>query len=386
MEESSPEKLEGFSFNTESEIEMIFDSLPAFVFYKDKRGRHIRVNQSFAESVGLPADQWLGKTAVEIFGEMGSGYERDDSEILRTGRAKLNIVEQYPAKDGTIRWARTDKIPHFDDAGRVVGLIGLSIDVTDTIETQRKLEEKNRQMQRFLSVTSHDLRTPLVNVKGFAGELIFSVSKLLEIVRSLDAEPEKAEEIERIVNEDIPEETGFIRTGLEKMDSLLDGLSKLSRIGHAEMDICRVNINELIKKVLGTVRYEINTKRIEVYVGRLEDCNGDGELLNQLFTNLVGNAIRYLSPKRKGIIEISSQPKRGAVEYCVKDNGIGISHKEREKIFEMFGRGDSSRTSDGQGLGLTIVKQIVDRHRGSVRVESEPGEGSAFFVTLEAAK
>ena len=115
----------------------------------------------------------------------------------------------------------------------------------------------------------------------------------------------------------------------------------------------------------------------------MPECKGDRVQINQVFSNLVDNAIKYLEEKQPGSIKISGYKENGHSVYCVEDNGIGIAHKHQEKIFNMFHQLKPGRR-EGEGLGLTIALRIVDLHRGKIWVESKPGSGSRFFVSLPA--
>jgi signal transduction histidine kinase len=139
----------------------------------------------------------------------------------------------------------------------------------------------------------------------------------------------------------------------------------------------------MIKNILGTLTYQIQQTGAEVRLGELPSCVGDQTQINQVFTNLIDNAIKYHHPDRKSVISIEGRESDGKVTFSVTDNGIGIASAYVDKIFEIFHRLSPSLTQ-GEGLGLTIAQRIVKRHNGTISVESQPGEGTSFTVILPA--
>jgi len=167
------------------------------------------------------------------------------------------------------------------------------------------------------------------------------------------------------------------------MDALLSGLLRVSRLGRAKLNIKELDMNKLISEITETFKYIIKEGNIKFPLNELPSCRGDEVKINQVFSNLLDNALKYRDSKRDCIIMLSGKKEDGYVVYCLEDNGIGIAEKHMEKIFEIFHRlhpGDSDVAGDG--LGLSIVRRIIDRHGGKIWVESEPGKGSKFFVRL----
>jgi signal transduction histidine kinase len=168
------------------------------------------------------------------------------------------------------------------------------------------------------------------------------------------------------------------------MDSLLSGLLKLSRTGRADLQMEDVDMNSLMTDIYNTMEFQIRESGAKVEIEELPPCKGDKVLISQIFSNLLTNALKYLDKGRESIIKVSGSKKNGGSIYYVEDNGIGISPEHHKKIFEIFYQLDPSRNDD-EGLGLTIVKKIIRKHRGKVWVESELGKGSKFFVSLPKA-
>jgi signal transduction histidine kinase len=252
-------------------------------------------------------------------------------------------------------------------------------------ELNSELEEKNKELEQIVYVASHDLRSPLVNVQGFSKELSCSLQDLVSILQKEDISPLVREEISPIIEADMAEAVTTIQVSTLKMDSLLSGLLRFSRLGQAALNFEQLDMNRMLSEIVKGDEYNIRMAKVAVEVGDLPPCMGDCVQMNQVFSNLLENARKYLEPTRPGIIEITGLVEGDEVVYCVEDNGIGIPEKERTKVFQLFHRLDPG-ISNGEGLGLSVVKKILSRHGGKIWVESEPGVGSKFFVSLAAIK
>jgi len=248
----------------------------------------------------------------------------------------------------------------------------------------KSLEEKTKALEQVIYAASHDLRSPLVNIQGFAKELEQSLKQVRSLLQSKDISPEVREKLLVPLDEDIPDAIRYIITSSYKIETLLGGLLQLSRLGRAELDIKRLNMNKLMESVIQTFEFSIKERGVKLEVGDLPPCLGDETRINQLFANLIDNALKFLDPDRPGIIKVEGEKRGEQVVYCVEDNGIGIAPEYHERVFEIFERLNPTAGA-GEGLGLTIVRGIADRHNGKIWLESEPGKGSRFFVSLPAA-
>lgn len=244
-----------------------------------------------------------------------------------------------------------------------------------------ELDRKNKEFEQLIYATSHDLRAPLVNIQGFGKELNYSLMKLISSLDNKDIPENVKKEIAHSVKKDIPESLQFIHKSITKMDTLLKSLVRLSRLGRVELTIEDINMNEILFDVISNNKFRLKQAGATIEVSELPQCKGDRIQLNQLFSNLLDNAIKYLDPERPGVIKVSGYRKGEESVYCVEDNGIGIASEYREKIFQIFHQLEPHRVK-GEGLGLTIVHRIVERHRGSIWLESDPGKGSTFFVSI----
>ena len=246
-----------------------------------------------------------------------------------------------------------------------------------------ELRYKNKEMEQIVYVASHDLRSPLLNIQGFSKELQSAVERIRTILDEIELPVEARAKFAEPLEDDIPDALRFILTSSSKMDALLSGLLRVSRLGRAALNIEPLDINKLISDITETHKYMIQEANVRIQINELPSCRGDEVKINQVFSNLIDNALKYRDIKKDGIITISGKKEDGNVVYCLEDNGIGIAEKHQEKIFEIFHRlHPAADDVTGEGLGLSIVRRIIDRHGGKIWLESEPGKGSSFYVSL----
>ncbi|MDY6964443.1 MAG: ATP-binding protein [Halobacteriota archaeon] len=244
-----------------------------------------------------------------------------------------------------------------------------------------EITEKNKELETVIHVTSHDLRSPLVNVQGFSKELCYTMEELASILNDVEIPQDVWENLSPIFEEDIPDTLEFIQASVSKMDTLLTGLLRLSRLGRAALNFEDLDMNAMLSDIKKSFEFRVKEAGMSVVTGDLPPCIGDAVQINQVFSNLVDNALKYRDPEKHGIIKITGERKGGEVVYCVEDNGLGIPEKNQKDIFIIFRRLDPKST-EGEGLGLSIVSKILSRNNGGIRVESTEGEGSKFFVSL----
>ena len=249
------------------------------------------------------------------------------------------------------------------------------------VRLNEKLAETNEEMKHVIYVTSHDLRSPMVNIKGFSWMLRESVEAILKGLEGGEMPDGCMKKMSPIIDEDIPDALRFIDSSIEKMESLIEGLLRISRIETVDIRPVPLDMNGMVGTILGIFEYRMKEQGVSVTLGDLPDCVGDDIQINQVVSNLVDNALKYLDPRRPGKITISGEHLNGRCIYSVKDNGVGIPEEHLEKIFMMFHRVERTRTG-GEGLGLTAVKRILDRNEGRIWVESEASRGSEFFFSL----
>jgi len=245
-----------------------------------------------------------------------------------------------------------------------------------------ELGRKNLELEQLLYVTTHDLRTPLVTIEGFGKELSYSVEKLGSILAGKNSSHDYEEYTKAIIEKEIPESIGYIVSSTSKMRSLLTGLLNLSRLGQVLIQNKAIDMNSLLGRLSIMFSARAREAGINIEISDLPSCTGDESQLTQLFSNLIDNALNYIDPDRPGIIKITGRQEKHQSIYCIEDNGIGIAPEYHEKIFELFHQ--LNPTSNRIGIGLSLVKKILDIQQGDIRLESEPGKGSKFFISLPA--
>ena len=246
----------------------------------------------------------------------------------------------------------------------------------------KELQSKNEELESIVFIASHDLRSPLVNIRGFAGELEKSLTQVQSLLANESLSDEARKQLALLFDMDIPESLGFINSGNQKMDILLTGLLRLSRIGTAQICPVKLDMDQMFEGIVNNFRFRIRRENVEITVENpVPSCRGDLVLVNQVFINLIDNAIKYRHPDRPANIDVTAEAREQDVVYCVKDNGIGIAPEHIAKVFEIFHR-LSPGDGDGEGLGLTIVWRVLERQDGRVWIESEPDIGTSVYVQL----
>ena len=247
-----------------------------------------------------------------------------------------------------------------------------------------QLSEKNREMEQMIYMVSHDLRSPLTNIMGLADLLKSGVQDLSQVVAE-ETELEKLKvAAQEVVEEELNELFEYISSSTHKMSALIEGLLEIARISHQKIEYQPIDFQRMALEIKDTFNYRIKTLDVQFIIDELPPCEGDPLMLNQVLSNLVDNALKYLDPSREGEISISGERVGDRVTYRISDNGIGISSDHFETIFQVFSQEKS--TNEGYGIGLSTLTKIIRRHHGEIWVESEVGVGSQFYFSLPATQ
>ena len=249
------------------------------------------------------------------------------------------------------------------------------------------LQLANDEIQRFAYIVSHDLRAPLVNVLGFTSELDALRVDLKMFLDDVAAVAPQLVTVDRrlAVEEDLPEALGFIRSSTQKMDRLINAILKLSREGRRKLTPQPIDIAGLVALQGQSLAQQLSAKDATLAVeGALPDVVSDRLAIEQIFGNLIENAVKYLAPARPGRITVSGVTAGAYRRYDIADNGRGVVPQDLERIFELFRRSGEQDTQ-GEGIGLAYVRNLVRRLGGDVTVRSTYGVGTCFTVTLPAA-
>jgi signal transduction histidine kinase len=250
-------------------------------------------------------------------------------------------------------------------------------------ERVAELDEANEEIQRFAYIVSHDLRAPLVNVMGFTSELEGAQAEVKEFYRRvLQADPQLVTpEARTAIETDLPEAIGFIRSSTVKMDKLIGAILKLSREGRRVLMAEPLSMRQLLEAQRQSVAHQLQERGAELIVEPIPDLTSDRLAIEQVFGNLIDNAVKYLKPGRPGRITVRGQDLGSNVRYDIEDNGRGIDPKDFERIFDLFRR-SGVQDQQGEGIGLAHVRALVRRLGGTITVSSRVGEGSTFTVVL----
>ncbi|WP_445222018.1 sensor histidine kinase [Bradyrhizobium sp. Pa8] len=258
-------------------------------------------------------------------------------------------------------------------------------------ERTADLREANNEIQRFAYIVSHDLRSPLVNIMGFTSELEELGGDIFRRIGGLthvpaDGPPLADGEVtlegpDKQLSADFSEALGFIKSSIAKMDRLISAILNLTREGRREFVPEKIDSRELIEAIVSTLAHQSAEAQAEIHVAPLPDLVSDRLALEQIFSNLIDNAIKYLKPGAPGEIRIRGRTKLGYAIFEISDNGRGIDPKDHQRIFDLFRRA-GTQDKPGQGIGLAHVRALVRRLGGTMSVSSELNTGSTFTITL----
>jgi PAS domain S-box-containing protein len=246
-----------------------------------------------------------------------------------------------------------------------------------------ELEAANEEVRRFAYIVSHDLRAPLVNIKGFAAELQAACAVVRDTVAAAlpPLEARQRADLTAALDRDVPEALGFIEASVSRMDHLIHALLQLSRLGRRELHFERIEMDTLVQQVLQALEHQITRRQVRVTVGALPQVIADRTAMEQIFGNLLSNAVNYLEPGRPGEVVITAERRPEYTTFQVQDNGRGIAAADIPKVFEPFRR-VGRQDVPGEGMGLAYVQTLVRRHGGNIWCHSTLGVGTTFTFTI----
>jgi len=345
-------------------------------------------NDGAAEMYGWTEREALGKAIHELLQTTSHGSAEIDESLQRRGRWDGEL--KHTARDGHRLAVESRQVLLRSDRNEPTGILEINRDITDRKQAEEKLHRYSTQLAetieelgRFTRIVLHDLRAPFVNLKGFSSELRHSVDMLRKSEGTLLAnlpEPERGA-VSVALQETIPEALGFIESAVTRMDHLTSALLRLSRVGQRELHMEELDAVALLQETLRTLGHEIQSRNIEVKTGPLPLITSDRSAIEQIFGNLLDNAIKYLDPQRPGQIEVSAEEKADATVFHVRDNGRGIAEDDMDKVFVPFRR-LGPQDVPGEGIGLAFVRVLLRRLGGKIECHSQFGVGTTFSFML----
>lgn len=352
-------------------LDVIIESIPFPLFYKDPSGRYLGCNKAFCQLVGKSLDEIIGQTVYDMFSlAQARKFMEKNKELLDT-RENQHLETKIELPDGKHIYVVMHKSIFLNSDGKPGGIIGVYFDISDRVRAEtiilqqmEELERVNDELDRFTYSVSHDLRSPLVTVEGFLG-----------LIRD-DARSGNLEDLESNVKRTY--------SAIEKMHKLLEDLLRLSRLGKVTDPFEKVSMNDLVFEVLEHLHGLISRNGCTVHLDPdLPEVYADRTRVMVVLQNLVENAIKFKSDDRPLRIRIGANATNEDPVFFVKDNGIGIDPDHQPSIFSLFSKLDSR--TEGTGLGLTLVERIIRMHGGRIWVESDgEGKGTCFFFSLPA--
>lgn len=381
IKERSTELLE-----SEQRFRLMVDNLREYcIFFIDVKGHITDWTDSAQRMEGYTPTETIGRHFSMLFRRKDPEVARGIGEqLLRTAasRGQNELYGWYERKDGTSYWAHSVIIALRDDSGELRGFAKINRDMSDAkrlddlmrnineelenrvVERTEQLTAANKDLESFSYSVSHDLRSPLRHISSFVS--------LLE------------EHLGESHDEEALRYLGTIGNSARHMSQLIDGLLAFSRLGRAAVNLIDVDFTLLVQAVVAQLDHDTTNRNVEWAIAPdLPVVQGDPLLLREVWTNLIGNALKYSRPREVARIEISwsVDPAVGYI-FSVTDNGVGFDPKYAQKLFGVFQRLHRASEFEGTGIGLALARRILERHGGSIWAESHMGEGSIFSFSL----
>ncbi len=360
------------------EIEDLYNNAPCAYHSVDQSGVIVRMNSTALEWLGYTRDEVEGKKRhPELMTAESAQYFYSTAFPLFKKQGWLQDIEfDYQRKDGSVFSASLNATTVYDEQGQYLFSRTSFYDITERKQNERKisnlnqqlaqkaaeLETTNKELESFSYSVSHDLRSPLRAIDGYAH--MFEE----DYAATLDAEGMRL--------------LGVIRSNSKKMGRLIDDLLAFSRLGRKPVDATAVDMDGLVNAVWAELLANMENVRADFIKPQLPPAWGDSVLLRQVLQNLLSNAAKYSSKCEQPRIEMTAQVYDNEVIYSIRDNGVGFDMQYYNKLFGVFQRLHRDDEFPGTGVGLAIVERVIGRHGGRVWAESEIGVGSTFNFSL----
>jgi PAS domain S-box-containing protein len=320
----------------------------------------LEVNQTALDSIGAHREDIAGKLFWETpWWHTPQLQEQLKEAINRTSKGEFSRYEvQFPNSSGVTLTTDFSLKPVFDEFGRVVRIVAEAHDITDRNRIQSELEDRNQELDSFVHIVSHDLKAPL--------RAISNLSQWIE------------DDLEGSLPATSQEHMELLRTRVQRMEAMIDGLLNYARIGRMDGLIEQVIVSELLTETIHTLAPPPTIKILMAQ--NLPTLQTSRILLAQVFANLIGNAIKH-HDREDGVIQVGIAERDDVYEFAIADDGPGIDPIYHERVFRIFQAMNPQNRPDSSGVGLAIVKKIVEAEGGTIRLESQLGQGTTFYFT-----
>jgi len=372
----------------EMAVGQLLETMQGAVIAVDLEGR-IRVMNQAAQTM-------LGRQKNEVFGNHLTSIMALPPELLDyRGLREKNVLNHemgLSCMDGRKIDVNISVSLVSDKDGAPMGFVYVAHDVTERRRSEEQLrkysaelKQSNEDVLSFAYIVSHDLRAPLVSIKGFAGELQRGLRELDDLFGKCARHLSELERgrITAALRDDVPEAMKFIGSSVDRMERLISATLTLSRLGQRTLKPEPVDMKETAKAILSSLEHQIEQHKTTVTIGELPVVMADRFAMEQILGNLLDNALKYLEPGRAGTLAVTAEKDGDETLFHVSDNGRGIAKDDMHKVFELFRRA-GKQDVPGEGMGLAYVKTLVRRHGGRIWFESEPGRGTIFSFTVSA--
>ncbi|MEW5746006.1 MAG: PAS domain S-box protein [Nitrospirota bacterium] len=360
---------------SEEKFSTVFHSSPDWIAISTlEDGRLIDVNEAFLRITGYRREEVIGKTSAELKLWVNPAERAEVVRILRE-QGKLRDHEvKFRMKNGEVRTML--RSAELIERGGESFIINISRDITERKRTEeeiRKLNaelqqrvaelvDANRELDAFSYSVSHDLRVPLIVIGGYARRLLKRYAGALD---------EQGREVLQV-----------IQANVGKMEALIDDLLAFSRSGRKQLTRSEIDMEAMVREVFDEVKALEPKRTVRLKTGALLPLFADPALMRQVVVNLISNAFKFTRTREVAEIEIGSLLEGNTVLYFIKDNGVGFDMRHAARLFDVFQRVHAEEGFEGTGIGLSIVKRIINRHGGQIWAEGEPGKGAVFSFTL----
>lgn len=372
---------------SEEKYRRFVENAADIIYRTDGEGRFIYVNPVSLRIFGYSEDEFMGKHYLELF---HPDFRNKARQFYATQffNGQFTSYLEFPAvsKEGKQFWLGQNVQPLMEE-GQIIGFQAVVRDITErviaeealrrsdeevrklnaeleqrVIERTAQLENANKELEAFSYSVSHDLRAPLLTINGFTQFLTAHLGDKLD------------DEGKRLLT--------IIKTNTQTMQHLISALLMLSKTNKKELDVTTIDMTDLAQETYNEIATPEALSNITLTIPSLPESRGDKILLRQVWSNLLSNAIKFTLAKHERSIEIGAKNEENKNIYFVKDSGAGFDMKDAGKLFGVFSRLHTDEEFEGTGIGLSIVRRVIHRHKGEVWAEGEVGKGATFYFSL----